>query len=91
MHLARDPQQARHGQRGNGDDDQLHRRLEADERRDQADEEVDTEIADRRPAECIILLQPGRMAAVQLDAEAPHVPEQVNQRRNGRIEQRHGR
>ena len=54
-------------------------------------QQVDAEIADRRPVIIVILLQPGRMVEVELDPVAAHVAEQVDQRRHRRIEQRHHR
>jgi hypothetical protein len=49
------------------------------------DEQVDPEVADRRPMIVVILLQPGRMMQVELNPVAAHMSEQVDQRRHRRI------
>ena len=54
----------------------------------QHDQQVDAEIADRRPVIIVILLEPGRMAEVELDPVAAHVAEQIDQRRDRRVKQR---
>lgn len=55
--LERNPEQAGRGQRGSHQYDQLHGRLEPDQRRQRLDEKVDAEIADQGPAEVVIGLQ----------------------------------
>ena len=91
VHFARDPQETGDGQRRDGQHDQLHRRLEPDHRPERHDQQVDAEVADRRPVIVVILLERGRVAEVELDPIAAHVAEQVDQRRDRRIEQRDGR
>ena len=89
VHFARDPQEAGDGHRRDAQHDQLHRRFEPDQPAERHDQQIDPEIADRGPLEAVILRKPRRMVEVELDPVATHMPEQVDQRRDRRIEQRH--
>ncbi len=78
MDLVRDPQEARDRQRRDRQDNQLHRRLEADELAQWNDQQVDAEIADRRPVIVVITRKPFRVRKIDCDAVAAHVAEQVH-------------
>ncbi len=84
--LAGDEQEAGDGQRRDRDDDQLDRRLEAEDRPQQLDQQVDPEVADRRPVILVIALQQLGAGDVELDPVAAEMTEQVHQRRIVRIE-----
>uniref|UniRef100_UPI0031590EB8 hypothetical protein n=1 Tax=Sphingomonas sp. H160509 TaxID=2955313 RepID=UPI0031590EB8 len=91
MHLARDPEQPGHCQRRDRHHDQLHRQLQAEDRRERHDQQVDAEVADHLPTEVIPLIQPGIVGDRQLDAVPAHMPGQVDQRRDFGPQQRYDR
>ena len=92
MDLARDPQEPDRGERRYRQHDQLHRQLETEELAERDDQQIDAEVADRRPVIIVILPQPGRIVEVELDPVAAHVAEQIDEWRDRRVEQRnHGR
>ena len=84
VHLARDPQHSRHGHRRDRHHDQLGRQLDPDQLGKRDRQQVDPEIADRQPAKAIPLRQIRAGRAVGGDLEPPHVPGQVDQRRERR-------
>ena len=61
MHFPRNPQKAGRRQRRDQQDDQLHRRLQPDQLAERDDQQIDAEVADRRPVIVVIALEPGRM------------------------------
>ena len=64
MHFACDPQQPDRSQRRDGQDDELDRRFESDQRFEQPDEQVDAQIADEAPVEIIPVVEPWRLCGV---------------------------
>ena len=91
VHFVGNPDQPGDGQRRDRHHDQLHRGLEADQRREQLDQQVDAEIADHLPMEAEILLEVGRGGEIELDPVAAHMAGQVEQRRHVGPEQRQRR
>ena len=91
VHLARHPQHPRHCQHGDRDHDQLGPQLEPEQLGHRDDQQVDPQIADQRPLEPVILLQARRRGEIELHPIASHMPDQVGQRRNRRVEKRHRR
>jgi hypothetical protein len=71
---------------GDEKDDQLHGQLEPEQRGDELDRQVDSEIADQGPFEP----EPRRIRGAELDCVAAHVAGQIDQRRNLQPKQRDG-
>jgi hypothetical protein len=87
--LAGDPQHSRNCHRRNGHNHQLGCRLYADQLGEGHNEQVDTQIPDRHPAEREPLLEDGAIGDVGRDLIASHMPANIHQRRYLRVKQGH--
>jgi len=75
----------------NGNDDEPHRRFDAEQRPQPRNEQINAQIWDHNPLKIIPSAQIRAGSAIDLDGKAPHMGAKVAQRGHTRHQQRNGR